>query len=523
MAAPSAPASGTATYLGRPRYLQSAGPYRWRVELLERDRALAALAEAHAVAARGSGRAVVVSGEPGIGKTALVTRFTRDLDATGAVGRLRRPLDPTPAWPVPRPRRRCRARACERPGGRRGTARDPVAADRRAGRADRAGPRGPALGGRRDARRHHRARAADRRAARAARAHASAAARCLRRIRCTPRSAPSPARRRSSSSTRSRRAPWPLWRATTARAVRADGREPVLRHPSCSPRSASELPPSVGNAVLGRAARLDDAARRLVELVSVVPHRVSTGVLDAVMPDWADRGGAAGAPAAARGPARARELPARAGAARDPRERADRAPAAASRGDPGACSWRATAIRPRSSTTPRRRATPTSWPSTRWSPRGARRRWTPTARRTRTSPGRPTSRTGCRRCSRRRSPRSWPRPPTTSTAPRPRSRPWSAASRSTGSSATSWPSGAARGSCRASTGTRATATRPAAPPARRSRSSSARASRSSWPAPTAASPSSRCSPSSARRRSPGVGARLRSPPGSATSRPARMR
>ena len=51
--------------------------------------------------------------------------------------------------------------------------------------------------------------------------------------------------------------------------------------------SASELPPSVGNAVLGRAARLDDAARRLVELVSVVPHRVSTGVLDAVMPDWA--------------------------------------------------------------------------------------------------------------------------------------------------------------------------------------------------------------------------------------------
>ena len=40
---------------------------------------------------------------------------------------------------------------------------------------------------------------------------------------------------------------------------------------------ASELPPSVGNAVLGRAARLDDAARRLVELVSVVPHRVEHG------------------------------------------------------------------------------------------------------------------------------------------------------------------------------------------------------------------------------------------------------
>ena len=50
------------------------------MELLERDRALAALAEAHAAAAGGSGRAVVVSGEPGIGKTALVTRFARELD-----------------------------------------------------------------------------------------------------------------------------------------------------------------------------------------------------------------------------------------------------------------------------------------------------------------------------------------------------------------------------------------------------------------------------------------------------------
>ena len=51
------------------------------MELLERDRALAALAEAHAAATRGSGRAVIVSGEPGIGKTALVTHFTGGLDA----------------------------------------------------------------------------------------------------------------------------------------------------------------------------------------------------------------------------------------------------------------------------------------------------------------------------------------------------------------------------------------------------------------------------------------------------------
>ena len=50
--------------------------------------------------------------------------------------------------------------------------------------------------------------------------------------------------------------------------------------------TAADLPRSVATAVLGRASRLDDAARRLVELVSVVPTHVSTTVLDAVMPDW---------------------------------------------------------------------------------------------------------------------------------------------------------------------------------------------------------------------------------------------
>src|SRR5262245_32429505 len=50
--------------------------------------------------------------------------------------------------------------------------------------------------------------------------------------------------------------------------------------------AAGELPPSVANAVLGRTARLDPAARRLVELVSVVPNRVATSLLDVVLPDW---------------------------------------------------------------------------------------------------------------------------------------------------------------------------------------------------------------------------------------------
>ena len=52
-------------------------------------------------------------------------------------------------------------------------------------------------------------------------------------------------------------------------------------------RTASQLPASVANAVLGRASRLADPARRLVELVSVVPNRVKTSLLDTVMPDWA--------------------------------------------------------------------------------------------------------------------------------------------------------------------------------------------------------------------------------------------
>jgi DNA-binding CsgD family transcriptional regulator/tetratricopeptide (TPR) repeat protein len=52
-------------------------------------------------------------------------------------------------------------------------------------------------------------------------------------------------------------------------------------------RDAEEAPASVANAVLGRAFRLEPPARRLVELVSVVPNRVRTSLLDAVMPNWA--------------------------------------------------------------------------------------------------------------------------------------------------------------------------------------------------------------------------------------------
>lgn len=46
------------------------------------------------------------------------------------------------------------------------------------------------------------------------------------------------------------------------------------------------LPPSVASAVLGRASRLEPSSRRLIELVSMVPTRISTAILDLVMPEW---------------------------------------------------------------------------------------------------------------------------------------------------------------------------------------------------------------------------------------------
>ena len=55
------------------------------MELLERDAALATLAGARRAAAGGDGRVVFVTGEPGIGKTSLVTRFLRDLGADARV------------------------------------------------------------------------------------------------------------------------------------------------------------------------------------------------------------------------------------------------------------------------------------------------------------------------------------------------------------------------------------------------------------------------------------------------------
>jgi DNA-binding CsgD family transcriptional regulator/tetratricopeptide (TPR) repeat protein len=66
----------------------------------------------------------------------------------------------------------------------------------------------------------------------------------------------------------------------------ATGGNPFYVSELLASRPSGELPPSVANAVIGRAARLDEGARRLAQLVSIVPSRVKTSLLDAVMPDW---------------------------------------------------------------------------------------------------------------------------------------------------------------------------------------------------------------------------------------------
>ncbi|WP_136707621.1 LuxR family transcriptional regulator [Agromyces sp. H66] len=52
--------------------------------------------------------------------------------------------------------------------------------------------------------------------------------------------------------------------------------------------SPGAVPPSVAGAVVGRASRLPESSRRLVELVAMVPTRMPTWILDAIMPEWAE-------------------------------------------------------------------------------------------------------------------------------------------------------------------------------------------------------------------------------------------
>ena len=236
---------------------------------------------------------VIVTGEPGIGKTSLVTRFVQDL-GTGArvlFGTCDDLSIPRPLGPIRDLVGGVSPSLEEALARRRRPARDPAPADRGAGAAaaaDGARARGRPLGRRRDARLDHRARAADRLAAGPARADLPRR-RGVARPPASRRGGCDPCRRLrlSSSSRRCRRAPSPRSPATTPPLCTPPSAATRSTSPSCSARGRpTSCRPRSRTPCSGRASRLDDTSRGLVELVSVVPSRVRTSVLDAVMPDW---------------------------------------------------------------------------------------------------------------------------------------------------------------------------------------------------------------------------------------------
>ncbi len=259
------------------------------MELLERDDALAALAEAHEAAARGHGRVVFVTGEPGIGKTALVTRFVRELD-----GGTRTLVGTCDDLTIPRPLGPIRDLV--------GTVSAQLESALAAGAASHEIQRlliaeleqlpRPTVLVLEDV--HW-----------ADDATLDTITVLGRRIGALPalvvltfRGGEARSLRAAVGAIRADDSVWlelaPLSERAVASLAGADAGEvfaatagnPFYVAELLASLPGSDLPPSVANAVLGRASRLDDAARRLVEVVSVVPGRVPTSVLDAVLPRW---------------------------------------------------------------------------------------------------------------------------------------------------------------------------------------------------------------------------------------------
>jgi DNA-binding CsgD family transcriptional regulator/tetratricopeptide (TPR) repeat protein len=262
------------------------------VELLERDAALSTLAQAWQRAAGGEGSAVFVTGEPGIGKTALVARFLRDLgdgarilfgscddlsiprplgpfrDLVGAVSReLAQALAGGVAAHDVQPLLVAELERAPRP-----TAlvledvhwADDATLDlvTLVGRRIRSLPAVLVLtfrGG--EAPPSHRLHAT----LGAIRAGDAAV------LELTPLSAEAVAS---------------LAGESAPDVYAATGGNPFYVTELLARDVPGDLPASVANAVIGRASQLGTASRRLVELVSVVPNRMPTPLLDAVLPGW---------------------------------------------------------------------------------------------------------------------------------------------------------------------------------------------------------------------------------------------
>jgi hypothetical protein len=260
---------------------------------LERDGALAALTDAHAAAATGEGRVAFVTGEPGIGKTSLVNRFVRSLEPDARVL-----LGTCDDLSIPRPLGPFRDLV-----GTVSPALDEAMADGAAPHDIRAlliaelelSPR-PTVLVLEDI--HWADDATFDSVAVVGRRIGSIPALLVLTFRAGEAPPGHPLHAtvgaiRARDSVTLKLAPLS---ADAVASLAGDGADQVYAATGGNPfyvtellasRTAAELPPSIANAVLGRAARLDDAGRRLAELVSVVPTRVRASLLDAVMPGWA--------------------------------------------------------------------------------------------------------------------------------------------------------------------------------------------------------------------------------------------
>ncbi|HEY7794759.1 MAG TPA: AAA family ATPase [Gaiellaceae bacterium] len=257
------------------------------MELLERESALSALAEAHEAAARGEGRVVVVLGEPGIGKTALVTTFLSELDpATRSL------VGSCDDLSVPRPLAPIHDLVGLSPALDEALAADAVPHEiHRLLLAELALPPRPTILVIEDV--HW-----------ADEATLDVITLLSRRITSLPavlvltcRDGEAPVGhpvRGAVSAVSAVLELEPLSREAVA-SLSGDGGGDLYEVTGGNPfyvsellaaQTPGELPRSVVNAVRGRVARLSDESRRLVELVSVVPNRVPTAVLDQVLPDW---------------------------------------------------------------------------------------------------------------------------------------------------------------------------------------------------------------------------------------------
>jgi DNA-binding CsgD family transcriptional regulator/tetratricopeptide (TPR) repeat protein len=259
--------------------------------LLERDAPLAALGRAHLAAGRGDGSVVLVTGEPGIGKTALITRFVTELEGVGRVlwGICDDLTTPRPLGPLldmvgsvdpglgqalsgGSPPHEIHSRLSELLDA---PPRPTVLVIEDLHWADDATLDAITFLGRRIG---------------------SLPALLVLSFRPgdVPEGHPLTATVGSLTAASLVRLPLPPLSPEAVARLAGDNHEQVYSLTQGNPFFVTELlaavgdglPPSVSDAVRGRVAHLDPRSRGLVELVSVVPTRIDTALLGAVMPDW---------------------------------------------------------------------------------------------------------------------------------------------------------------------------------------------------------------------------------------------